>query len=70
MMRVLCSYAIASPVWLASSVTGAQGPPLDDPLPDIPFGLTTLRLEDVSSTLVFPVDVADPGDGTGRGACS
>ena len=38
-----------------------------DPIPGaIPTSPFTLRLADVATTLVFPVDVADPGDGSGR----
>ncbi len=37
--------------------------PIPGPIAASPF---TVRLADVASTLVFPVDVADPGDGSGR----
>lgn len=65
-MRARWSWLVAIPLCVAESVAGAQGTPLDDPLPDIPYGVTTLRLEGVASTLTFPVDVADPADGSGR----
>ncbi|HKQ60871.1 MAG TPA: PQQ-dependent sugar dehydrogenase [Candidatus Polarisedimenticolaceae bacterium] len=56
-------------VLLAAAAGAARGActPLADPIPGpIPASPYTVRLADVVSTLVFPVDVAEPPDGSGR----
>jgi len=51
---------------LVFCLPGLAQVPLSDPLPDIPFGPNTVKLEDAVQGRSFPLDVADPADGSGR----
>lgn len=57
---------LGSSLALAAIAASAWGQGLSDPLPDIPFGPHTVRLEDVLQGRLFPLDVAEAPDGTGR----
>ncbi len=53
---------------LLGSLAGAAHAqvPLADPLPDMPWGTTTVRLETVASGFIFPTHVVAAPDGSGR----